>query len=119
MRRPPVIFVTWRLENNGKKGAEVFHKFPEQLGAIRIPFRAPLVSRGEMTDGSDELKRRAANCLAVARTTYDPVTRVSLLTMAQRWYDLANGPAVNLDAFVSDVPAVQQQQQIQPGKKNE
>jgi hypothetical protein len=79
-----------------------------------------------MADRSDEFRRAAANCVAIARTTADPATRVSLLTMAQRWYDLANGPAVNFDAIVrefndrqmSDIskPVMQQQQQIQPRK---
>jgi hypothetical protein len=81
-----------------------------------------------MTDRSDEFRRAAANCVAIARTTDDPATRVSLLTMAQRWYDLANGPAVNFDAIVREFndrqmsdtskPVMQQQQQIQPQKKD-
>ena len=36
----------------------------------------------------------------MARTTTDPVTRIKLLTMAQRWYDLANGSRINLDALL-------------------
>lgn len=82
---------------------------------------------GIMADRSDEFRRAAANCVAVARTTDDPATRVSLLIMAQRWYDLANGPAINFDAMVREFndrqmsdttsrPVMQQQQQIQPRK---
>jgi hypothetical protein len=80
-----------------------------------------------MPDRSDEFRRAAANCVAIARTTDDPVTRLSLLTMAQRWYDLANGPAVNFDAIVREFndrqmsdtsKPVMQQQQIQPPKKD-
>jgi hypothetical protein len=51
-----------------------------------------------MPDRSDEYRRAAAECLAVARTTNDPVARVKLLTMAQRWFDLANGPHIDFDA---------------------
>lgn len=65
----------------------------------------------------------AANCISVARTITDPGRRVILFTIAQRWYDLANGPAINFDSLVrefnagqmSDRPVIQQQrQQIQP-----
>lgn len=81
-----------------------------------------------MPDRSDEFRKAAADCLAVARTTDDPVTRVSLLTMAQRWYDLANGPTINFDAILREFnerqmsdtsePVMQQQQQIQPRKND-
>lgn len=84
-----------------------------------------------MPDRSDEFRKAAADCVALARTTIDPVTRTSLLTMAQKWYDLANGPATNFDAIVRDFndrqmispsgskPVMQQQQQIQPKKDSE
>ena len=76
---------------------------------------------GTMPDHSDEFRRMAANCVSVARTITDPGRRVILFTMAQRWYDLANGPAINFDSLVrefnegqmSDRPVIQQQQ-IQP-----
>jgi len=80
-----------------------------------------------MPDRSDEFRRAAANCIAIARTTTDSASRAILLTMAQRWYDLANGPAPDFDAIVrgfneqqmtaTSKPIVQQQQQIQPKKE--
>jgi hypothetical protein len=51
-----------------------------------------------MPDRSDEYRRAAAQCLALACATTDPVTRVKLLIMAQTWYDRANGPPINFDA---------------------
>jgi hypothetical protein len=75
----------------------------------------------------DKFREAAAHCVAIARTTDDPATRASLLTMAQRWYDLANRPITDLDAIVREFndrqmsgavkPAMQQQQQIQPKKE--
>ena len=63
--------------------------------------------------------------MQLARATSDPSTRVSLLAMAQKWFDLANGPRSqgDFDAAVRTFneeqmrprPMVQQQQQqIQP-----
>ena len=87
-----------------------------------------VVSRGEgeVPDRSDKFRKLAADCLAVARTVTDPGNRAILLTMAQKWFDLANGPATNLDAALREFntaqmrdalrPAMQQQQQIQPKK---
>jgi hypothetical protein len=79
-----------------------------------------------MPDRSDEFRKAAADCLAIARSTTDSATRAILLTMAQRWYDLANGPATDFDAIVREFndrqmsdtagPVMQQQQQIQPEK---
>jgi hypothetical protein len=77
-----------------------------------------------MPDRSDEFRKLAAECVAIARTTSDPVARVTLLTMAQKWFDLANGPTTNLDAALRNTsqmsdartPTMQQQQQIQPKK---
>jgi hypothetical protein len=76
---------------------------------------------GTMPDHSDEFRRTAANCISVARTITDPGRRVIVLTMAQRWYDLANGPAINFDSLVREFNEGQmsdrlviQQQQIQP-----
>jgi len=74
-----------------------------------------------MPDRSDEFRSLAAECVAIARTTSDPVARVTLLTMAQKWFDLANGPTTNLDAALREfntsqmsdapTPTMQQQQQ--------
>jgi hypothetical protein len=44
-----------------------------------------------------ELRRMAAECLAVALTTSDPSARVSLLSMAQKLVDLADGLAILLE----------------------
>jgi hypothetical protein len=75
-----------------------------------------------MTDRSDEFRKAAADCLRLARVTSDAATRASLLVMAQRWFDLANGPGSQaaFDAAVRvfnegqmrSTRAMQQQQQI-------
>jgi hypothetical protein len=44
-----------------------------------------------------ELRRMAAECLAVALTTSAPSARVSLLSMAQKLVDLADGLAILLE----------------------
>lgn len=77
-----------------------------------------------MTDRSDEFRNAASDCLQLARLTSDPSTRASLLLMAQKWFDLANGPrsqagfdaAVQVfnDGQMRPKPAMQQQQQMQP-----
>jgi hypothetical protein len=78
---------------------------------------------GDMPDRSDKFRKLATDCVAIARDVTDPGARATLLTMAQTWYDMANGPAINFDSHVREFndhqmsyrPAVQQQQQIQPG----
>jgi hypothetical protein len=80
-----------------------------------------------MPDRSDKFRKLARDCVAVARGVTDPGSRAMLLTMAQKWFDLANGPAINFDVVqrefnnrqMSGKPPVmqQQQQQIQPKKK--
>jgi hypothetical protein len=97
---------------------------------IRSPRR--LTDRGSLTgqfmpDRSDEFRAAASECLRLARLTSDESTRASLLVMAQRWFELANGPPsqdtldVAVRAFnerqMSPQPVMQQQQQIQPKKK--
>jgi hypothetical protein len=42
-------------------------------------------------DRSDKFRQAATKCLLLARKTKDPATRLSLLTMAQQWFTLANG----------------------------
>jgi hypothetical protein len=42
-----------------------------------------------MSSRLDEFRRAAADCLALARTTTDPATRVSLVILAQQWIDMA------------------------------
>jgi hypothetical protein len=47
-------------------------------------------------DRSGEFRKAAADWLALVRVTTDPKARVSLLVMAQRWFELANGsPSAN------------------------
>ena len=78
-----------------------------------------------MPDPSDGYRQAAAKCVAIARSTSDPHTRVKLMMMAQRWFDMANGSQVNFEAILRGfndqhmVPpapqsVAQQQQQIQP-----
>jgi len=40
---------------------------------------------------SDEFRKAATDCVALARKTTDATTRINLLTTAQKWFDLANG----------------------------
>ncbi len=43
-------------------------------------------------DNSDTFRKAANQCLALAQKTYDPGARADLLTIAQKWFELANGP---------------------------
>jgi hypothetical protein len=74
-----------------------------------------------MPDRSDEFRKAAADCVALARTTIDPVTRTSLLTMAQKWYDLANGSPANFNAIVREYNDEQMVRPVtqQPKKEDE
>jgi hypothetical protein len=80
-----------------------------------------------MADRRDELKETAAQCLALAHSTTDPHTRAALLTMAQKLYDRASKRVDNYAAAQREFndrqmlpqPAAQQQQQIQPKKKDQ
>jgi hypothetical protein len=84
-----------------------------------------------MADRSEELRSKAARCLALAQTTADPEARAKLVLMAQSLFDLANRPGIDFDARVQGFndqqmtndsvpkpvqkqPVVQQQQQPQP-----
>jgi hypothetical protein len=82
-----------------------------------------------MPDRSDRFRRAALECLQLARRASDENARTTLLMMAQRWFDLANGPTTqggldfavrefNEGQMVPKQPAqtAQQQQQIQPKK---
>jgi hypothetical protein len=86
----------------------------------------------KMTDRAEELRSTAAQCLTLAQSTTDPMTRTALVAMAQRLHDLANRPQIDFDAVVQGFndhqmtgssgdakPAVQQQQQIQPKTEDE
>jgi hypothetical protein len=48
-------------------------------------------------DHCDELRAMAGECLATALSTFDPSVRASLLAMAQKLVDLADGLAVLLE----------------------
>jgi hypothetical protein len=81
-----------------------------------------------MTDRFDEFRKAAADCLQLARATSDPGTRVSLLAMAQKWFDLSDGSRsqAGFDAALRvfnegqmhSQPVTQQQQQIQPNDED-
>jgi hypothetical protein len=60
-----------------------------------------ITSALSLVDRSDEF-RAASECLRLAHTTSDDNTRAALLIMAQKWFDLANGPPSQgaLDAAV-------------------
>ena len=84
-----------------------------------------------LSDQSEEFRRRPADCLALARATSDPYTRLSLLTVAQRLHTMANGSAWEFDSILRNFndeqlmhrsdgkPVMQQQQQIQSKKDDE
>jgi hypothetical protein len=81
-----------------------------------------------MTDRSDEFRKAAADCLQLARATSDASTRVALLAMAQRWFDLSEGSRSQADfdaalrvlneGQMRSQPVTQQQQQIQPNESD-
>jgi len=81
-----------------------------------------------MTDRFDEFRKAAADCLKLARATSDANTRVSLLAMAQKWFDLSEGSRsqAGLDAALRvfnegqmrSQPVTQQQQQLQPNQEH-
>ena len=70
-----------------------------------------------MPDHSDKFRKLASDWIAIARNTTDPGSRVFLLTMAQKWYDLADDPTINVESLArafndqqtSDMPMMQQQ----------
>jgi hypothetical protein len=86
-----------------------------------------------MADRSEELRGTAAQCLALARSTSDPRTRAALITMAQKLHEMTNDRPGELEAAQHEFnnrqmlprqtrqpqPPTQQQQQIQPQKKEE
>jgi hypothetical protein len=57
-----------------------------------------------MPDHSEQLQR-AADCLALAQKTDNAVRRMTLLTMAQKWLDLADGTVsrLNFNAVMQDI----------------
>jgi hypothetical protein len=81
----------------------------------------------------EELRATAAQCLALARSATDPCKRVALTGMAQKLYEMAGDPPGDFERaqqefndrqmlplrLVQPQPTMQQQQQIQPKKKEE
>jgi hypothetical protein len=87
-----------------------------------------------MSDRAEDLRREAARCLTLARTSADPRTHDELIRMAARFHELANSADVDdfgtiLGAFnLSTEPTIpphpepvvqQQQQQIQAKTKKD
>src|SRR5260370_39137171 len=73
---------------------------------------------------TDEYRRRAQQCLEMAGTFRDREARAILSHMAQVWQRLADNCDANEivgrpKAAEQALPIVQQQQQIQPKKKNQ
>ena len=75
-----------------------------------------------MPDRADEFRKLAEDCIVLARAVSDPAARASLLTMAQRWYELAREPAVDLNALLQEFNERQMTEppaEQQPSKKDE
>ena len=86
-----------------------------------------------MADRIDQLRATAAQCLSLAQSTTDPQTRAALLIMAQRLNELASNRPASFEMAQREFnerqmlppqpaqpqPPMQQQQQIQPEKKEE
>ena len=84
-----------------------------------------------MADRPEGLRDTAAQCVALAQSTTDPRTRAALITMAQKLYEMANDRPGQFEAAQHEFnngqmlrrqtrqsqPTMQQQQQIQPKKK--
>jgi hypothetical protein len=51
-----------------------------------------------MADRADELRARAAQCLALAQSTTDPQTRALLIIMAQKSNDMASSRPADFEA---------------------
>jgi hypothetical protein len=77
-------------------------------------------------DRAQALRSEAAHCLALARRAWNPTLRKKLVEMAARFHELANSTAAHdfgaiLQGLDDDTMVgrrvAQQQQQIQPKKK--
>jgi hypothetical protein len=68
-----------------------------------------------MTNRADECRKLAEKCMALARTAGDPAARATLLTMAQRWYELAQEAPSDLNTILQEF----NDQQMQPPKKDD
>jgi hypothetical protein len=82
-----------------------------------------------MDDREADLRSEAQKCLELARIAVSPVVRQEMIAMASRLHEIANSTPANFDVILQAVnddnmvssarPATQQQQQIQPKKKEE
>jgi hypothetical protein len=81
-----------------------------------------------MANRTEGLRGTAAQCLALARSTPDPRTRAALITMAQKLHEMAIDRPGEFEAaqqfnngqmLPRQTRQPQQQQQIQPQKKEE
>ena len=61
-------------------------------------------ARKPMADRTEELRGTAAQCLALAQSTPDPLTRAALITMAQKLYEMANDRPGEFEAARSRSP---------------
>jgi hypothetical protein len=55
-----------------------------------------------MQHRSDQLRKAAAECITIAKTTSDAGTRVALITLAQRLCEQARSQSVDFAAIVQD-----------------
>ena len=81
-----------------------------------------------MPDRSEDLRREAARCLEAAERSTDPSSRDELIRLAHTFLELANSAkadfapvmeAVSTTMKEASEPVVQQQQQVQPPKKED
>ena len=68
-----------------------------------------------MTNRADECRKLAEKCVALARTASDPAARATLLTMALRWYELAQEAPSDLNTILQEF----NNQQMRPPKKDD
>jgi hypothetical protein len=81
-----------------------------------------------MPDRSEDLRREAARCLEAAERSTDPSSRDELIRLAHTFLELANSAKADFAPVLEAVthmmkeasePVVQQQQQVQPPKKED
>jgi hypothetical protein len=70
---------------------------------------------GLMTPKEDHFRAMAAACLEIARQTTDSSARTTLLLMAQRWFELADGTFGD-DRFNALIDDFNQRQMVAPLK---
>jgi len=76
---------------------------------------------------SEEYRLNAINCLTVAEGSTEPATKAALIAQARSWFALATQAERNSETDLvyetppppAQHPITQQQQQIQPQKKEE